>query len=419
MNLVSIISFFICLLIIAVSLKPKTDIFSPGRVVGFVWCLVIGLTDLKLSGFQKQWSLEVWLHVLTGPIAFLIGVLLVNILFMGKKIYRTDFTRKHRADFNLDTSRLFRAVLILFFLFLISYATIYLSSGEIPIFSSKPGEARENFTMFGIGMFLHNVVLIGFFSVLYAIFEKNERQKKAILIFLSIISIVMYAMTLQRFQIFLTIMMIVTLLYYTTFRIKFRTIVLSLVVVIAFFYIISSLRVGEFIFLVLYRISKMKYSPEYAVFTEPYMYVVMNLENYAHSITKIEHFSFGYYTFDFVTAISGLKHWVQEYFHMNETPYLITDNYNTCSALWTFYRDFGFLGIVVIPFVGGISLSSLYYSFKTHPTLQKYALYGMFLFAGVFSFFNSAVSFLWFVFNVFALLVVFKYITRHNNQAKT
>jgi oligosaccharide repeat unit polymerase len=154
----------------------------------------------------------------------------------------------------------------------------------------------------------------------------------------------------------------------------------------------------------------MKYSPQYAVFTEPYMYVVMNLENYAHSITKIENFTYGYYTFDFVTAITGLKHWIGEYFYMNDTPFLLTRNYNTYSALWTFYRDFGIIGVFAIPLAGGISLSSLYYSFRENPTLKKYALYGMFLFALIFSFFNSALGFLWYVYNLVVLLIVFKYI---------
>lgn len=154
----------------------------------------------------------------------------------------------------------------------------------------------------------------------------------------------------------------------------------------------------------------MRFSPYYAIFTEPYMYVTMNLENYARSIVRVENYTYGFYTFDFVTAISGLKHWIDQYFQLNDTPFL-TSSYNTYSAFWTYYRDFGILGIFFIPFFGGMALSTLYYSFRARPSLQKLAIYGMFLFAIIFSFFNSAFGFLWFVYNLFVLVIVFKYIS--------
>ncbi len=65
----------------------------------------------------------------------------------------------------------------------------------------------------------------------------------------------------------------------------------------------------------------------------------------------------------------------------------------------------------MIPFIGGMALSSLFYSFRAKPTLMKLAIFGMFLFAAVFSFFNSAFGFLWFVYNILILVVVIKYIT--------
>ncbi|MFA5803345.1 MAG: O-antigen polymerase [Melioribacteraceae bacterium] len=410
MSWISLISFIICATIIIASFRSKSDIFSPGRVFGFVWALTLGLTDLKLSGLQHEWSLEIWIQVLIGPIAFLIGVAVVYVINLKTEVHSLDYLRNNEQLYEIDKSKLYKVVIILFSLFLLGYIIIYLKTNEIPLFSSKPGKARANFTMFGIGLFLHNVVLIVFFSCVYFITEKKNKLRKSILALLSLLAIVLYALTLQRYQIFMAILMVTTLFYYTTHRIKYKTVLISGLILIIFFYLVSSFRAGEIVIFVLYKMSKMKFSQDYAIFTEPYMYVVMNLENYARSIAKVEHFTYGYYTFDFMTAITGLKHWIDEYFSLVETPFL-TSSYNTYSAFWTYYRDFGVLGIFMIPLIGGMTLSSMYYSFKVKPTLMKLAIFGMFLFAVIFSFFNNAISYLWFVYNLFALIIVLKYIS--------
>jgi oligosaccharide repeat unit polymerase len=409
MSIVSLISFIICVLIIFSALRPNTDIFSPGRIFVLIWALAIGLTDLKFSGYQHDWSLVIWIQLLLGPFAFLIGTTLIYILNVNSEIWSLNALRSGKDIYKVDTEKLFKAVLILFFLFLIGYIIIYFKAGGVTLFSSNPGKTRREFTMFGIGLFLHNVLLVVFFTTIYYLVEKKNKFRRRILLTFSLISLLLYGITLQRYQLFITVFLVILLLYYHTFRIKFKFVVIFTIVIVVFFFIVSSARAGEVLFFVLYRMSKMKFSPDYAIFTEPYMYVVMNLENYARSIAKTEYFTFGYYTFDFVTAISGIKHWISDYYNLNETPFLVSI-YNTYSAFWTYYRDFGVLGIFFIPFLGGVAISSLYYSFRKKPTLMKIGIYGMFLFAIIFSFFNSIIGFLWFDYNLFVLILVLKYI---------
>lgn len=410
MSWVSVISFIGCLLIIIFSFRKKSDIFSPGKIFAFVWFLAIGLTDLKLSRLQHEWPPVIWLQVLIGPVSFLLGAGLVYTYKLNKDIFTIDAIRNYRNQFTLNTERIYSATIVLFLLFIFGYVLIYLNTGEIPIFSAKPGAARANFTMFGIGLFLHNVVLIVLFSVIYSILVREETKKKLFLGLLSVVSVGLYSLTLQRYQIFMTILLVIILLYYTTYKIKLRTTLIAGIVIIIFFFLVSSFRAGEIIIFVLYKISRMKFSPEYAIFTEPYMYVTMNLENFARSVGKIEEFSYGYYTFDFVTAITGLKHWISEYFFMKENPFL-NSSYNTYSAFWTYYRDFGVLGIFVIPFLGGAGISSLYYSLREQPDLFKISIYGVLIYGVVFSFFNSIFGFLWYVYNIITLIIVFKFIS--------
>jgi len=410
MSLISIISFIICLLVLLTYFKTNADIFSPGKVFTFIWALTIGLVDLKLSRLQHHWTIEIWIQILIGPLAFLIGVVLIYAQKFNTNLKIINSIRTDTKIFNIDTNKLFIIVFILFSLFLIGYIFIYLKSGEIPLFSSRPGKARANFTMFGFGLFLHNVVLIVFFTSIYCLIEKKRKLNRKLLILFSFVSVLLYSITLQRNQIIMTFFMVLVLYYYTTFRVKFKTLFFLFLLIVSFFYLISSFRAGEVIIYTLYEISQMKYSKEFAIFTEPYMYVVMNLENYARAISQIEHYTFGYYTFDFITAISGIKHWISDYFGLIETPFLIS-GYNTYSAFWTYYRDFGIIGIFFIPFLGGVLISTLYYSFRKSPTLKKLSILGMFLFTIIFSFFISFIGFLWFFYNLILLLIIFKYIT--------
>ena len=178
--------------------------------------------------------------------------------------------------------------------------------------------------------------------------------------------------------------------------------------VIGFFYWISSIRLSNVVATYLYTISKMKFPKKYAFFTEPYMYFVMNLENFARSVNKLDHHTYGYYTFDFVTAISGLKYWIYNYFNMNRFLYL-ESSYNTYTALWWFFIDFGVLGLALIPWLLGLSTGSLYYRMRSRPSLKNITAYGVMVFVMVISFFNFPFSFLWFEYNLLMMYLFLRW----------
>jgi len=409
MNLISYISFAISLFVLITFFFKKSDVLSPVRIFVFIWAFVIGITNLKLSYLQHEWQPIEWINILIGPVAFVVGAAIVYALYVNQKIWVIDSLRENREIMKVDMDKLFKAITLLFILFVIGYIAIVIKVGTVPILSSRPGKIRAMFSMFGVGLFLHNVVLIVFFSAIYFIYEKNNKAKKYWLGFFSFASFMLYAITLQRYQLFLSIFMVLVLLYYTTFRIKFRMMFIFSVIIIVFFLAVSSVRAGELIVFVLYKFAKMKFSPKYALFTEPYMYFAMNLENFGRSILRLENFTYGYYTFDFITAITGIKHWIEKYFALNETPFLNSD-FNTYSAMFNYYRDFGTLGVTLIPLIGGAALNALYYSFRKNPTLLKLAFFGMFLFGIAFSFFNSPFGFLWYVYNLAVIFFVFLYV---------
>jgi oligosaccharide repeat unit polymerase len=142
------------------------------------------------------------------------------------------------------------------------------------------------------------------------------------------------------------------------------------------------------------------------------MYVVTNLENFVRSSRLLDHHTYGYYTFNALMSLSGLKHWLADYFFIDDTPYL-TSGYNTYSFLWVFYRDYGVVGLAVIPFIMGLAIALLYYRMRTRPSLPLISLYAMAVFVMFISFFHNALSLLHFVFNTALVYAVTSAVTRH------
>lgn len=413
MNWVSFISFSICTIIILSSFRRDADILSPGRVFGFVWALSFGLAELKLSGLQHEWSVESWIILLIGPCSFLLGLFSLYVAHINIPLLSMDELRTRCRHFQVDKRRLFGITIVFFALFVAAYAAIVFTGHQIPLFSPKPGLARARFQMFGIGLFIHNLTEVGFFAVLYLALVRNDLIRKQVLIVVTIICVLMYGITLQRFPLAVTALMVVTILHYATNHLRPRISLIYLVAGSSFLFAISRIRASVVFSYFVYVASKMRVSPGLAWITEPYMYFAMNLEMFARSVERSEHYTYGFYTFDFITALTGLKHWMQSYFHLEETPFLIS-GYNTYTAFWTYYRDFGVLGVFFVSLLGGLWIGTLYYSLRRSPTLLKLSGYSVAVFLMVLSIFNSQFGFLWFVYNIAILFASIRWLQRDN-----
>jgi oligosaccharide repeat unit polymerase len=149
----------------------------------------------------------------------------------------------------------------------------------------------------------------------------------------------------------------------------------------------------------------MRFSAKYAIISEPYMYIVMNLENFARGVDRLDQYTYGYFTADSIIALSGLKHWIADYFSLVERPFLIS-GFNTFPFLWTYYRDFGLIGMTICCFILGLSISFLYFKFRTQPNPVLLILYAISVFFVVLSFFTNILSLLTVVFNILVLIIV-------------
>lgn len=416
MNAPSVVLFFLAAVLLLLMFRKESDVLSPAKGFGFIWLCALGLTNLKLSAFQSEWSFTNWAQVLIGPAAFLTGVLASHVAYVRTTILSVHEIRRSWSAGGISPDRLFVAVCILFAFYAVGYAVIYAVKGFLPILSLAGAAHRGDFSMFGLGVSLATMPAVVLFAVVSFIMSTGRPLRKFVLIVILGVSLSTFILLLQRFQIFMACIMTATVLYYATRHVRLRTVIVALVMTVTLFYGVSRLRAGDLVTQIIYSSSKMKMSRDYAIFTEPYMYVVMNLENLARATDQVESYTFGLYTFDFLTALTGLKHWVREYMALDDTPFLVSV-YNTYTAFWTYYRDFGLAGILVIPLGGGFGVGTLYYQMRKRPTIENISWYALFVFVMFISFFNSPMSLLFFVWVVLVMAVVFRMIrtsSRHH-----
>ncbi|MCX7797881.1 MAG: oligosaccharide repeat unit polymerase [Melioribacter sp.] len=413
MSLISFISFAIFFFIITYSLvKREVDIFSPSKLFVLVWSLSIGITQLKLSRLQFDWTTLSWIYLLIPIFAFLAGTFTTFVIFFGKRINTLNTIRDNIRSNGVSEKRLTLIIFLLFFIYLMSYLIIYAYVGYVPLFTKYPNEARTKWSLFGVGLFVHLAPVVLYLVVLYWFLIKKKFLKKVVLFLVFIVTLISFLFLLQRFGIFIAIVLTIVFIYYATNKFNYVTFLGVLVFIAGLSYLVLSLRAGSLILQYFHYVSQMKYSAKYSIFTEPYMYIAMNLENYAYATTKIKEFTYGLSSFDFLFAVTGLKHWLREYVNFKEYPFLINYNYNTYGMFFAYFRDFYVFGIFVIPYLLGMLVEWLYYRMYLNPNINTITIYGLFVMVILFSFFNPVLSWLFYIFDILVLFVATKFITK-------
>lgn len=403
MSLISQIAFLVFFLLLLTLLKKETDIFSPARLFSLIWLLAIGLAELKLSRFQFEWSSFSWFALIIPVLSVLLGIFIVYVINHYNKLYRIVDVRSRYSESQLNTNLLFTIILTLFALYSISFIITFIIRGFVPMFTKMPEVARSKWGVFGYGMFVLSIPTIMYLAFLYLFFVKENMKKKVLISFILVIAMGSYSTLLNRFYLLLPIALIIVSLYYKTNKLRPKNILLFLLVFCLVFFGISSIRLSRYAINILYYFSDMKYSKDYAIFTEPYMYITMNLENYAKAVKSLNEFTYGYFTSDFILFPLGLKKELLEYMRIDEFPYIITSAYNTYTMFFIYYRDFGLFGILFLPLILGGVASSVYYKMRSSPNIINVTMYGLCIFILVFSFFVPIIHWIHFVFNVVLL----------------
>ena len=406
-------------MIASTTLRRGADVFAPHRVFGFIWSFAIGLTDLKYSFFQREWATFPWLVIFIGVSATLLGFFIVAVTFLGQPMLSLPEQRKLILEESMNGETLFWAVIVLSILYTMAFAAEVIIAGGVPAFAARPDRARVDFGFFGTHLIVTTVPTILFLGTEYIVFfwRRSTRSHRLVLVCAYVFVFLSFSLLLVRFLYVMWAIPILCLLYYGTNRIKFRHVGLSVLGFAGFLQIIRSIRLVGYVENYSYVIARMRFPKTYAIFSEPYMYIVMNLENFARSVDRWTTFTYGYFTFDFLMALTGLKHPLAKEYGLVERPFLIS-GYNTFSFLMPFYQDFGVLGVAFIPFCIGICFGYIYHSMRRRPTIGNITLYSYAAYFLLISFFTHALGML-LVFVNMSILIYVHYVSLARGRTTT
>ncbi|NWG29092.1 MAG: oligosaccharide repeat unit polymerase [Ignavibacteriaceae bacterium] len=387
MPVISFVCLLAFLLILSFAFRKNADILSPGRIFLLLWLLILGLVELKFSRLQSEWDLFDWSIVLLGLLTFLTGIFISYIINLDKPFLPVSKIRLKFRELEINESRLFKFIIIYFFVCLVSFVIEWQIEGYIPLFTSKPDSARVMFGVYGLHYIVNSINVVLFLIIQYFIFVKSNFTKKFVLVLIFILSLGNYILFVQRFGLFILFMMAFCLYYYSGKKLRIRSVILFLVILLGLIIGIQSLRATQLFSTYIYVQSEMKFSPRYLDFTLPYMYLSMNLENFVKYYSNIQNHSFGFFTFEYLIEASTIRKWFIDYYNFNRIENYI-GGYNTYPFFWTYYLDFGIAGLALMPFIIGFIFSEIYYFFHRNPTLVKLALVSI-AFAVIMISFNS------------------------------
>lgn len=409
---------FVIAFFIGVSCLPRgADVFSPARVYGFMWSVALGLADLKFSAYQHAWGTFAWIAMLLGIVSFLLGVFFVEVLCLEQKMFSVENVRDHIKKELFSVGVLFNMIILLFACYSVGYIIEWLAFGVLPIFAPFPEKARIEYGVFGVHLFQSLMPIILFLIVEFFMLVRKAPIRKILLVLVFFVTFVSYFLLLNRFIYAMVFFMVIGFAYYSSRIVKFKYLTVPILLLLAAMIYLQSIRESHYVENYLYVVSRMRFSKTYAALTTPYMYIVMNLENFARASERLGRHAYGYFSFDVVLALTGLKHWIEDYFSLKERVFL-NSGYNTFPYFWDYYYDFGVFGIAFVPALVGATFAWLHKRMRTRPSISSVALYSVAVFVMVLSFFTNTLSSLNFVFAVIALVAVQSVIRRLSSNAR-
>lgn len=371
--------------------------------------MVIGVTLLDLSYYQREWSIKAWFIILSGVFSYPLGVLLDTYLNRNKVYEKIPFLKNNMNLLNKKIA--FRQVIYVgFFLYFAAYLLEWKIEGFLPLFTIFRETQRHDFGVFGLHVLVSILPVLLLLIFEFLLLHNHRLLSKIGYISIFLIGLVSYLFLLNRLFLFMLGFMILIVFHYLRRRINVKVVVIAILIFSFAFWGVGELRTTQFIGNFVYNVSNMKYSDEYANYTGPYMYIAMNLENVANGVDKLRNHHYGANVLDWIYALMGLQDSLNEYLGVDKHQYLVTKAFTTMSYMWYMYADFGLLGVILGSFFWGHLMSRLYNKMRAKPSLRLINLYSILTFIVFLSFFTFMPSMLNTVFQVIALTMLTGYI---------
>lgn len=303
-----------------------------------------GISCLKLSRLQTDWSLETW-----GCFFAAVVVFWTVYEFAAKKFGTTvKITEKKDSGYGLG---LFTAIILLTAVCVAAFTLEAVILGYIPFFVRGVPHAYSYFHISGVHYFTVSCVLIPSMSVVLLVMEKNlSTGKKMAVAAATLTALAIPVLCVSRFQlIFAVILAVLTFMQVSGVK-KIRYLFVAAGALIPLYVILTIARSHDVEYL--NGIFEMKNGNTPIFITQPYMYIANNYDNFNCLVEQLPAHTYGIKGLFPLWALTGLKFLKPE---LVAFPlYTTKEELTTVTLFYDAYYDFGIAGVVIFAALLGI-----------------------------------------------------------------
>ncbi len=330
--------------------KTRNFINLPG-LLSLFWLGGIGVASLKLSRLSAEWGFLTWTALLSFYILFLIGY------------YFYGFIRKYSAKgmrapgevcIVAQNRRLFYCVVGLtalsFGAFLLEWAIL----GFVPAFVKDTPHAYSTFHVTGLHYFTVSSALVPPLVTLYRI--RTDRYKW-IAYGCSGIGLLIPLLTVSRFFLIMSVGMVLLLVIMgralSSPKKTMAYIGGTLLLLIPLYILLTVFRSHSVSYL--NEVFEMKDPDTPIFFTQPYMYIANNYENFHVLVENLTSLKYGIRQLFPFLALTGLKFVLPAGWISTEATFVTREELTTVTILYDAYYDFGIAGVMLFGFLLGVA----------------------------------------------------------------
>lgn len=349
---VFLIFMFLCVGFLLVSRKAYGDYFSPVGLFGFVQCFAIGMFHLKFFPYNPL-TPDVWLCFLGALLFFMLGCLLVHMIYIGKVVSVLDYSVV------IDRKKLLKATMFSFVLGAIGFVILagnIAFSGGVEEYVDDPMAMREKFTIQYLSYPWFFNVITPSLALLYA---KVTKSNFVVMLFIIVASWMMLILSFSRSLAIVSLcMMFFTVNYFKLYKNILRkavsTVLICTFLFIAFHVTFKDPKSYEKIGSDDYVVKSLAY------FAPIYGYFTIGLSIFKPYIDDVKDYDYGVNTF---VTFAKVLHLFDDDIKVPEVHgkwYSNPTRGNVYTYLGFYYRDFGLVGVLLLPFLQGVLVMTPY-----------------------------------------------------------
>lgn len=388
----SIFAFALSIFCLVQAIWLKKDFFSPITVYVFSQCVTLGISFLRLDEAMTDFKPKTWMIWILGMLSFCTGSFLVKLFAKSKRLPCDIASPTPPRNYNWRWHMVFAFVAFAFFV--VGVFGIVQVAGNLLIFTENPAKWMSKDIDYGYYALL---VSSGPLSVLLfsvAAFKKFNDDRlvrvvsKIMVLFTITLNLFAYP---NRTSLFFSVGFLIILTNYLYKRVSPVVISVVLLLAVAVFVGISSLRAQ-------YGGSDVEGKAMDVVMKLPYMYVANNYWNLDYAVNsppdrEIHPHTYGIDFFHGIFEYARISGSFRQSFRwddaFNESIQKVY-GFNSVSYLWDVYKDFHMLGVFFLPLLCGMGLTLLYLKLCGPYSPRQVAFYAFFSYFVGWWFFTSS-----------------------------